>query len=639
MKTIAAFVCILSTAWAQTPPDSIRRAIPMIESMLEEAGEDRIGASVFLDEMDYYLGHRADGRFTGGGNPLRLLSASPLSGNAARIGTDSIDDAAPTMESIAFPLASEEDGPWWRSMHVALRSTIENSFAETRGMRDHKWTGSPFHSIQRLRIDAQPVSAGFLLEHDTGELFRNGHAVGYVAAGDLGILRDAVAGMFSVNAGEGLVLSRSSLFSKGTISVSQTKHYGAELLPYLSRDEFHYFRGAAATAAYGIWSFTGFLSHRNLPATMDESGTVTSFFTSGLFRTQNEISKIDAVTEQSAGFIAAARPFESAEVTFTTALAKYDRPLAASSPYAFEGGSMKAAGCSFSYSRAPYSVFGEVAGHTARSLSAVIGTVYRAARTFAFAVHLRSYADTYNNPFAHAFGERGIVNGERGMYFGFDWNIAKEVGLFSYVDHFSITDPELFTRRGVEYLLRADGMAAKNFTYSAQMKYKTRTKLVVPEGAAAGILDDRRQTTMRFMVRYTSPLRYTLTQRIQFTRVSYAIAPQTEKGLLAATDVSKRFSGAGLTLAAGAVFFDTGSADAALSVYEPDIRGSASTSLLSGKGVRMFVMADYAPVSGMAFTLRYGLLSKWNVETMGSGDDEILGNTAPEVAFQADLTF
>jgi hypothetical protein len=616
--------------------DTAKRALPVIESMLEEAGEDRLGASVFLDEMEYYSTLAQSSGVRSTNDPYKALASSPFIENRLSESRDSLGAEAGYGMNM-FPLSSEARGSIFDNARITFRSTIENSFTETRGMHEHKWDGSPVHSVQRLQIAAQPYAAGFLLEHDQGEQFSNGLAVGYVEASGFGALRQVIAGMFTVNAGEGLVLARSSLFSKGTISITQTKKYGAALVPYLSRDEFHYYRGAAASVETGMWSFTGFLSHRSLPATVDDSGTLTSFFTSGLFRTENEIGKLNAVTEKSAGLIASAAPIENAALTFTATAAQYDKALAASSPYAFAGGTMKAAGLSFNIVQSPLALFGEVAGHDARSLSGVIGTIYRAAPKFSFAVHLRSYSDNYNNPFARAFGERGYANGERGIYFGFDWNISRAFGLFAYVDNFSITDPELFTRRGVEYLLRADGITGKNFTYTAQLKFKTRSVMTAPEGSSHEILDDHRQTTLRFMLRYTSPGGFTLTQRCNVTRVSYGIASQREKGMLAASDVAKQFASYGLGVKAGVVVFDTDSYDSGLSVYEPDVRGAASTSMLFGQGVRLFVMADYAPARRMQFSLKYSILSKWNEATLGSGDDELLGNTDPELTFQAEI--
>ncbi|HLP17017.1 MAG TPA: hypothetical protein VK470_12205 [Bacteroidota bacterium] len=619
--------------------DTTRRALPAIESMLEEAGEDRLGASVFLDEIEYYS-LRPSASARPADDPLGMLSASPFMQHALPPSGDSSFSYPETpIQRFSFPLRSGENGSLLDRARINFRSTIENSFTETRGFREHKWDGSPVHSVQRLRVDAQPYSAGFLVEHDEGEQFANGQAVGYISVSDIGVLREAIAGMFTVNAGEGLVFGRSSLISKGTISITQTKKTGATLVPYLSRDEFHYFRGAAASFETGIWSITGFASHHALPATTDESGAVTSFFTSGLFRTENEIKKINAVTEQSAGLIASVAPFSGASMTVTGAAAQYDKSLSASTPYAFGSGVMKSAGVSFTILRLPLSLFGEFAGHGLNSMSTAIGTIYRANRDFAFSVHLRSYSDNYNNPFARSFGEKGYANGERGVYFGFDWNVSRLFGLFSYADVFSITDTKLFTKKGVEYVLRADGLTAKNFSYSAQLKFKTRSVLMPSDDDRSGdLLDDHRQTTLRCMLRYTSPGGYTLTQRCHLTRVSFAISPSKGKGILASSDVAKQFSSAGLGFKAGAVFFDTDSYDTGLSMYEPDVRGAASTAMVFGQGLRLFAMADYAPARSVLIALKYSILTKWNEVTLGSGDDEVMGNTDPELTFQAEIS-
>jgi hypothetical protein len=625
---------------AAPAPDSVHRFAPSIESILEDAGEDQQGASVFLDEMEYYRLHPSLSPDVVTGFEAPASSFSSFQTRDLFGGTDSTDITVPTESSYNrqyFPLQADRTGSFFDNMSIVFRSTIEKDLVEPKGVTDQKWNGSPVHSVQKLQLHNAPYSAGVLVEHDPGERFSNGFVEGYAAVRGIGILDQLVVGMYTVNAGEGLVLSRASLFSKGTMSITQTKKYGAALVPYLSRDEFHFFRGAAGTLHAGMWSVTGFLSHRTLPATVSDGGSVTSFYTSGLFRSETEMRKIGAVTEKSGGLIATITPLPAASITLTTVAAGYDKPIAATHPYAFATRSMRTTGISFNAALPAMAVFGELAGHGLNSLNGVLGTVYRAAHNFSFAVHLRSFSDEYNDPFARAFSERGQVNGERGIYFGIDWNIARSLGLFAYVDHFTISDPLLFNKKGVDYVMRLDGTTVKTFAYSVQMKYKTHSLFTEPDNNGHPIVDDHRRTTLRFQVRYTSAGQYTLTQRCNLTRVSYAIDAHREKGFLLSTDIAKRYDDIGLGVRAGIAFFDTDSYDSGLSVYEPDVRGSATTSILFGQGTRWFVMVDQSVSSSVQLSLKYGSLSKWNVASLGSGDDELIGNTDPQLTFQADV--
>jgi hypothetical protein len=626
---------------ASAAADSTNSHRPSVESMLEDAGDDVLGASAFLDEIEYYRMHP---EFVAGGQaaedrPVRtspLFRSDPFGGTSDPLDGSSIYTTFVPAES--FPLQADGDQSLFGGMRLSIRSTIEKDFTDTKGATEQKWDGSPVHSVQRILLTKSPVTAGFLLEHDPGENFSNGFAAGYAAVHGVGILDQCIAGTFAVNAGEGLVLSRASLFSKGTMSITQTKKYGAALVPYLSRDEFHYFRGAAATLHSGIGSLTGFVSHRPLPATVDDAGVATGFYTSGLFRSQTEIDKLNAVTEKSAGLIATVNALPAISVTVSTVAAEYDTPLAVSTPYAFTGTGMRAFGLAWNAALHPLAVFGEIAGHGIRSLNAVLGAIYRATADFSFAVHLRSFSDSYNDPFARAFSERGKVNGECGIYAGIDWSIARSLGLFAYVDHFSITDPLLFTRKGVDYVMRADGTAMKNLSYSVQMKYKTHSLLTAPDASAHDVIDEHRQATLRFQLRYTSSSGLTMTQRCNITRVSYDILQTTERGILLSTDIAKQFREIGLAVRTGIVVFDTDTYDSGLSMYEPDVRGTATTAMLFGQGLRWFIMADQTVSPAVRLSLKYGSLSKWNVATLGSGDDEILGNSDPQLTFQADIT-
>ena len=149
-------------------------------------------------------------------------------------------------------------------------------------------------------------AAGFTAESDAGE-YGGGHPVpdfvsGYISFSGRKVLREFVAGDYSLRAGQGLVCWKAfDLKAFGTPSSMAKQPRGAR--PYTSSAESGYFRGAAATLGFGMADLTIFVSLAPVDARVVGDTAYTSIATDGYHRTEAELAKRHSMREYAAGAV------------------------------------------------------------------------------------------------------------------------------------------------------------------------------------------------------------------------------------------------------------------------------------------------------------------------------------------------
>lgn len=148
------------------------------------------------------------------------------------------------------------------------------------------------------------LAAGLTADIDAGE-YGPGHPVpdflsGYVSFKGKRLLREVIAGDYTIRAGQGLACWKAfDLKAFGAPSSLARQPRGA--LPYTSSAEAGYFRGAAATLAAGGTEITLFASAAPVDARTLGDTAYTSIATDGLHRTEAELAKRHSMREYAAG--------------------------------------------------------------------------------------------------------------------------------------------------------------------------------------------------------------------------------------------------------------------------------------------------------------------------------------------------
>ena len=633
---------------------------PQIESLVENQSEENTDKSATLEELE---SHRQ--------SPVNINMASfqeltevPFLSQlfALRIvflrdslGILSIADlrAIPEFDEVTWRLISpfvffgpaerthESSAGFFSETRITFRSRWGSDIQLQQPFREGKYAGSPIREYYRLQASKPHMSAGLIVDKDAGERMRDGFLSGYFSMDDLGVVEKIVVGDYTLNAGEGLTLSSYRSSSKGGNALTQTKATGKMIVPHLSTDEFHRFHGAAVTIELFPVHITLFLSQKKIDGSVDSSNTLTNFYSSGLYRTSSELGKRNMAIENAFGGNITVMMGRTDKIGLTAIRARYDKELAMQSPYLITSKVISAAGVNGNFVFDSFDLYGEVAGNSLNSRSAAVGMVYRVSKRFSVSSHLRTYGDSYVNPFGYGFGERnGAVSGERGRYLGFNFQPTKKITISSYYDEFNLPSRTEFDVSGVERVIRYEHLLSSKMNFFIQYRKRSKSEknqMENPEGSSTKILEERVQESIRVAYSYTLNKRTSIDQRFEFTDVSYSVSGRREQGMLMFTEVSTSTPANGFQCVARAIFYDTPSYDTRLYAFESDVPGGYSLPPLYGSGMRWYALGSLRPFSHVSISIKYSETIKFNPDPTVPSTGEASMPLDNRVTFQLDV--
>ncbi len=85
------------------------------------------------------------------------------------------------------------------------------------------------------------------------------------------------------------------------------------------------------------------------------------------------------------------------------------------------------------------------------------------------------------------------------------------------------------------------------------------------------------------------------------------------------------------------IFFDTDSFDSRLYAYENDVRGVFANQAAFGRGTRWFLLVLFNISEALQISAKYAETYRDDVKTIGSGADQIPGNTKSRLNVQLDM--
>ena len=110
-------------------------------------------------------------------------------------------------------------------------------------------------------------------------------------------------------------------------------------------------------------------------------------------------------------------------------------------------------------------------------------------------------------------------------------------------------------------------------------------------------------------------------------------------GFLAYQDLVFRKLGSPLQLTGRICLFDTDDYDARIYAYENDVLYAYSVPAFSDQGMRLYAIARYTVTRGIDIWLRYAQTYYTKLNVIGSGLDEINGNTKSEIKAEVRFKF
>lgn len=516
----------------------------------------------------------------------------------------------------------------------------------------NQYLGSPYKLYLRyLMTYSRKFSFGLVAENDAGEPFFNGvnktkgfdYYSAHLFVRDIGKIKALAIGDYQVEYGQGLTVWSGLAFGKSVDPASVIRFAGG-LRPYTSVNETQFRRGAAISVEpVKYLRLDAYYSNKNndgnvaLIDSLNQIGGLSSLQTSGYHRTQNEIDDQGSVRVISYGghISYRKRKFEIGLTGASTQLSKNLQPSATMyNQFQLSGDHFFNMGIDYKFLYRNINFFGETSRSQNGAFATINGVILSVDPKFTVTVLYRNFDKKFQNVESNAISESGN-NNEKGLYMGFNFKPVRTIAVMGYLDSFQFP--------WLKYQVNAP---SRGFEYAVQLTYTPTKKLELyirqrftqkpgnvssnEDNPAIDYLVEAKQANTRFNLAFKVSPMFTLRSRVEFVNFTRGSLP-TENGYLLFQDFIYKPMRSPVSLTLRYAMFDTKSYDSRLYAYESNVYGAFSIPPLYLKGTRYYVLINWDVVRHVQLYVRYSQTIYDNQKTVGSGLDQINGNSKSEI--------
>lgn len=538
----------------------------------------------------------------------------------------------------------------------------------SRGELNDRYLGTPWRTFTRFRARyGQNFSMCLLGEKDAGEAFKwnpNSQTYGYdFVAGHIAIknyknLKALALGNYTVQFGQGLVISGGLGFGKGAEVINSIKRPNYGIRPYTSINEFNGLMGGAATYAIGKVQVSGFASERKLDASVTQTSgltdslgnqediLITSLNMAGMHRTPAEIAKKNNVSERTMG---GRIEWQSrALVVGTTHLLQefsntIRRGTRTYQQFDFQGDQNYIGGVDFDWVVRNMNLFGEIAQSQSGGLGMTGGVLAALDPKMDVALQFRHFDKDFHTLRGFGFAERPFQPAnETGVYTGIRVKPNKRWAFSTYFDKYYFPwyiSSATFSSGGQDWLGQLNYIPSKKTEVYVRFRTesKDRNTSLLPEGQILNILVPFRRDNLRLNFRAQLAKEIRISSRIEYSWYEETNA-KTSSGMMFYQDVSWAVARR-IDLTLRYTIFDTKDNNTRIYVFENDVPTFYSIPSFSGKGDRYYFMVRLTPMKHFDIWLRYSNSNFRGKNAISSGLEESLGPVRSDFRIQMRYTF
>jgi Helix-hairpin-helix motif len=561
----------------------------------------------------------------------------------------SVNDKTELLHSLYTRLKGGE-----HTMLARVTQTLEKSkgFLIDSSIATNFYPGSPQKILLRYKYQFKNLlQYGIVGEKDAGEQFFKGKQKqgfdfysAHLFARNIGVIKLLALGDFTVNLGQGLTQWQSLAFKKSA-DVINIKREAEVLRPYNSTGEINFHRGAGITVAKNKWAATIFASYKKIDANFvadtaqTQDNFISSLQTSGYHRTKSEAADKSIQTQLSFGGNISYQykrfhiGINGIQYKFKLPLKKADEPY---NLYALSGKSFGNYSIDYSYTYKNLHFFGEAATTNNFYKAFVNGILISAASAVDMSFLYRNISAGYQSLYTNTFTENAFPANEKGFYSGISIHPGSVWRIEAYADFYKF--PWLKFRvdvpsNGSDYMVQLTYKPNKQVEIYSRFRSEAKGINFNPDQLTLSPVVAQPKQTWRTQFLYKASTSVTLRNRVEvlwFNKNSN----QSEQGFLTYFDflykpMLKSWSGS-IRLQ----YFETDSYNSRLYAYENDVLYSFSIPVFYDKGVRYYLNANYDINKKLTVWVKWAQTIYKSKTLIGSGLDEIKGNTKSEMKVQ-----
>jgi len=531
-----------------------------------------------------------------------------------------------------------------------------------------RYAGSQWRSFTRVRARyGQNFSFSMVGENDAGEAYQwnpkkqqygYDFLSGHIAIRNYKNLKALVVGDYTLQFGQGLVISGGMGFGKGAEVINSIKRPNFGIRPYTSINEFNYMRGSAITYALGNFYFTAFGSKKFVDASTtvvttntdslqtQEDLLISSLNASGLHRTPSELAGRNNATEEAFG-----GRLEWAHrnlVMGTTHLVqRFSSPLRRGTrthqQFDFAGNQNYIGGFDFDWVVRNMNIFGEIAQSQSGGIGTSSGLLAALDPKLDVSFQFRHFDRNFHSLRGFGFAERPFQpQNETGFYTGLRARPVRKWMVSTYFDKYYFPwylSTSTFSSGGLDWLGQVNYIPSKKM--EIYVRYRTETKdrntSVRPEGQILNFMVPFTRDNLRLNFRAQLAKQIRITSRIEHSWFK-EVGAKSSSGMIFYQDISwdiNRY----IDLTMRYAIFDTKDFNTRIYTYENDVPSFFSVPALSGKGTRYYVLMRLRPIKHLDVWLRYSNTTYRDRMVVGSGLEESQGPTRSDFRIQVRYSF
>jgi hypothetical protein len=533
----------------------------------------------------------------------------------------------------------------------------------SNGNLTSRYKGDPNSLYGRFRMQqSKDFSMGLTFDKDPGEEFiwnphTNRFGFNFLSYHftlyDRGKWSALSIGDYQLQFGQGLVFGAGFSPGKGAETITTVRRSSVGIRPYTARLEFGFFRGFAATRQIGPLKLTIMASNAprdaNLQISQDSlewgQAIITSLQRSGLHRTPTEISYKNQAREKNLGAnIQYSSLDKRLQLGSNTLYTEFSQPFIRNSrvynQFEFYGSKNHVHSLYFSYNFQNYFFFGESAISSSGGRGSILGMMSSLHPKLAFSLLYRNYARNFHTFYGNAFGEGSRPINEKGIYMGLNFRPNQKINWSFYFDRFEF--PWLRFRAyapswGTEWFSRFTFSPSRNtlIFLQARQESKARNLSDYPGFQSSYILDQGIKTNLSFNLDQKLDGRWSIKSRINSS--SFRFGGNFSKGFAISQDLNADFQK--WRFSSRFVLFDTDNFDNRQYIYERNVLWLFSIPALHGQGMRYYFLSQYKLNPKLTIWARFSRTIFTDREVIGSGLQQITGNTITESTIQLRYQF
>ena len=521
-----------------------------------------------------------------------------------------------------------------------------------------RYLGNADKWFTRYRFNySNNLSLGFTGEKDAGEQFLNGNNKngfdfysGHVFLQGFGVVKQLAIGDFQAQFGQGLTFWSGLAFGR-TPSIFTLKRNAPKLRPYTSVQEDLFLRGGGITLQHKDMELTLFYSSKKADAnisgrdTLTNEAIISSISEDGFHRTPNEIEDENVVLQE---YLGANLSYEKRNFSIgVTGVhnridAEFQPRISPYNQFSQLDNQNTNVGADFSYLFKNVNVFGEVSKSLDGGIGHTVGALIVLDKRLSLAIQNRRFERNFIPIQSNAIGESSTNTNENGTFIGLEAKPSKTITISAFADRFSFDWLRFQTdapSTGHRLLAQLDYKPSKKI--AAYFRYRKRSRgrndnSISDEGLTSLSQEGLSNYRINFAYQVTKEIQ--LKSRVEFTRYNIGNG-QNEDGLLLYQDIRFKKLSFPLSLTLRYALFSTDSYNSRIYAYENDVLYAFSIPAFNGRGTRFYITTKYRIRRGVDLWLRFAQTYYSDRTSIGTGRDEITGNTRSEIKAQLRLKF